>query len=98
KNNHGTTRLYKILMSESARLIWRIRCERVIQREEPRNGWLKSINNRLTIDYATANDRKYGKRSVKPSVVKQTLKKTLSSEDSLPKDWPREVGVLAGQR
>ncbi|KAJ7266621.1 hypothetical protein C8J57DRAFT_1182374 [Mycena rebaudengoi] len=102
KSNHGTTRLYRILMSESAHLIWRIRCERVIQGKNPaslpeiRNRWLKSINNRLAIDCARTNDRKYGKRSIKPSVVKQTWKNTLNNEDSLPKDWPREVGVLVG--
>ncbi|KAJ7141073.1 hypothetical protein C8R44DRAFT_762658 [Mycena epipterygia] len=54
----GTTRLYKILITESAHLIWRFRNERVIQDKgsaplsKIQNRWLKIINNRLAIDCA----------------------------------------------
>ncbi|KAJ7676571.1 hypothetical protein DFH06DRAFT_976497, partial [Mycena polygramma] len=53
-----TGRLFKILISESAYLIWLLRCERVISRRndpakyhtevEIHNRWLRCINNRLT--------------------------------------------------
>ncbi|KAJ6630752.1 hypothetical protein B0H10DRAFT_2336653 [Mycena sp. CBHHK59/15] len=56
KKDTGTTRLFRILVSESAHLIWRLRNERVIQEKdaasdrEIRNRWLKAINNRITLD------------------------------------------------
>ncbi len=66
----GKNRLFTILVSESAHLIWRIRCERVIQREddperrhseiETTNKWLLSLNNRLKTDIAQTNVTKYG--------------------------------------
>jgi ribonuclease HI len=49
RQDAGTTRLFRLLVSESAHLIWRIRCERVIQgkgavsQREIYNRWLKAI-------------------------------------------------------
>jgi ribonuclease HI len=98
----GTTRLFRILVSESAHLIWRIHCERVIQGKGPasqreiHNRWLKSINNRLGIDSAMTNVVKYGKNAIKKGLVLATWKKVLKNEDTLPKDWTWETGVLVG--
>ncbi|KAK7029101.1 hypothetical protein R3P38DRAFT_2524708 [Favolaschia claudopus] len=98
----GTTRLYKILITESAHLVWRIRNERVIQNTGPaplakiRNRWLKTVNNRLAIDCAMTDRLKYGKKSLKESLVKSTWRKTLKGERTLARDWPRTVGVLVG--
>ncbi|KAJ7036854.1 RnaseH-domain-containing protein [Mycena alexandri] len=98
----GTTRLYKILITESAHLIWLIRNERVIQGNGPaplakiRNRWLRKINTRLAIDCAMTDQLKYGKRALRMSVVKKTWRKTLKGERTLARDWPRTVGVLVG--
>ncbi|KAG2353251.1 hypothetical protein BDR07DRAFT_1310271, partial [Suillus spraguei] len=51
-NKQGTSRLLRILISESAYLIWVLRCERVIQGVSHNNGnitkrWYKTIDNRL---------------------------------------------------
>ncbi|KAJ7495802.1 hypothetical protein B0H11DRAFT_1716579, partial [Mycena galericulata] len=96
-------RLHKIIITESAHLIWRTRNERVLQQTgsaplaKIRNRWLKVINNRLAIDCAMTNEFKYGKKALKLSLVKGTWKKTLEGERTLPNDWPRTVvGVLVG--
>jgi ribonuclease HI len=86
KRDAGTSRLYRILVSESAHLIWRLRNERVIQQKdtastpEIHNRWLHQINNRLMIDCAMTNKNKYGKRAIKTAVVKQTWKGILKDE------------------
>jgi ribonuclease HI len=98
----GKTRLHKILITESAHLIWRIRNERVIQQNGPapitmiRNRWLKAINNRLAIDCLMTDKFKYEKKAIKTSLVKDTWKKTLKEEHTLARDWPSKVGVLVG--
>ncbi|KAJ7158271.1 ribonuclease H-like protein [Mycena crocata] len=66
KGDAGTTWLFRILVSESAHLIWRIRNERVIQQKDPapirevESRWIKSINNRLRADCAMTNEAKWG--------------------------------------
>ncbi|KAK7007353.1 hypothetical protein R3P38DRAFT_2553598 [Favolaschia claudopus] len=101
-SDSGTTRLYKILITESAHLIWRIRNERVIQQSGPaplaktQNRWLRIINNRLAIDCAMTDRAKYGRKALKESLVKSTWRKTLKGERTLAKDWPKRVGVLVG--
>ncbi|KAJ6618924.1 hypothetical protein B0H10DRAFT_2371884 [Mycena sp. CBHHK59/15] len=98
----GTTRLFRIVVSESAHLIWRLRNERVIQEkdaaseQEIHNHWRKTINNRLHLDCVLTNNGKYGKRALKKALVKSTWKKVLKDEDALPKEWYRETRVLVG--
>ncbi|KAJ7829234.1 hypothetical protein B0H13DRAFT_1916632 [Mycena leptocephala] len=102
KGDTGTTRLYRILVSESAHLIWRLQNERVINQKDPashreiHNRWLKQINNRLALDCAMTDDVKYGKKAIKVSLVKGTWRKVLKDERHLSRHWPREVGVLVG--
>ena len=102
RRDAGTTHLFRILISESAHLIWRIRNERVIQGkpeaspQEVHFRWLKAINNRLKIDCVLTNGVKYGKKAIDKSLVLRTWKKTLKNEEILPKDWTRETGVLVG--
>ena len=55
----GPTRLLQIILSESAYLIWVLRCEQVIQGKPLHEGeiqarWHRAINERLTIDKVTA--------------------------------------------
>ncbi|KAJ7640020.1 hypothetical protein DFH06DRAFT_1138022 [Mycena polygramma] len=98
----GTTRLHKILITESAHLIWRIRNERVIQEKGSasavmiKNRWLKIINNRLAIDCVMTDKFKYERKALKTSLVKDTWKSTLKDEQTLARDWPKKVGVLVG--
>ncbi|KAJ7432750.1 hypothetical protein B0H11DRAFT_1759784, partial [Mycena galericulata] len=104
----GTTRLRKILITESAHLIWLTRNERVIQQSGPaasakiQNRWIKTINNRLKMDCAMTDEFKWGKKALKVSLVKGTWKKTLKGERTLPNVWPKTGvnetgdGVLVG--
>jgi ribonuclease HI len=102
RQNAGTTRLSRIIFSESAHLIWRIRNERVIQERptaserEIYNRWCKSINSRLEIDCALTNALKYGKKAIPKALVLETWHRVLKNEESLPKDWTWETGVLVG--
>jgi len=95
-------RFYRILITESAHLIWKIRCKRVIQNEgelvtanEVRNKWLAAINVRIELDRKMTNP-KYEKKALKKSLVLGTWKGVLKNERDLPDDWIRENGVLVG--
>ncbi|KAJ7711868.1 hypothetical protein DFH07DRAFT_763428 [Mycena maculata] len=102
KENPGKTRLYRILVSESAFLIWCLRNTRVINnKDEPsereiKNRWLRIVNNRIALDCALTDSAKYGHRGLQKSVVCKTWSKVLLDEDRLPEDWMRETGVLVG--
>jgi ribonuclease HI len=67
KLNTSTVRLYRILISESAHLIWKLRCECVIGCDgepptikEVQNRWSKIMNERLEIDINLMNCLRYG--------------------------------------
>ncbi|KAJ6536993.1 hypothetical protein B0H19DRAFT_962784 [Mycena capillaripes] len=99
----GVNRLFRIVISESAYLIWKFRCERVIGRDgeshsdaEIHNRWVHTLNERLEIDQSMACDYHQDKKLVLPSLVLQTWSRTLLSEERLPKDWLREPKVLVG--
>ena len=102
----GKNRLFQILISESAFLIWKLRCERRIQREdnpddhhstkEIHNRWLATINKRLRLDCLLTDKRRYGKKATKASKVIQTWSGILYEEQNLPSDWHRQAGVLVG--
>ncbi|KIM72046.1 hypothetical protein PILCRDRAFT_82226 [Piloderma croceum F 1598] len=100
----GANRLYRILLSESAYLIWKIRCERLLVRsneeqwhspKEIQNRWLHAMNKRLQFDCAMTN-RRFEKKALADDVVLQTWSGTLHNEHSLPDNWIQESGVLAG--
>ena len=92
----GPSRLFRILISEAAHLIWALRCRRVIEHEddpskhptrrEITGRWRKVINNRLSIDQARTHPR-FLKKALKPELVLQTWTGTLHNEDDLPNDW-----------
>jgi ribonuclease HI len=106
KLKHGTQRLYRILISESAYLIWLLRNERVISRdgapateEEIKNRWKSAINQRLQVDKTLANRPTRGKRpALAPKLVLDTWSNILDDERSLPADWLWEPRVLVGSR
>ncbi|KAJ7601415.1 hypothetical protein B0H17DRAFT_969783, partial [Mycena rosella] len=100
----GTSRFYRILISESIFIIWKIRNESVISKGgEPlptnmiHNKWVHSINQRLLFDRILTNHAKYGKQnSINKSLVLQTWSATLLDEEDLPDDWIKEPRVLVG--
>src|SRR6201996_7737815 len=96
-------RLYRILVTETAHLIWKIRCQRVIEENnipksqtEIHNRWTAAINERLQLDCLLA-DPKLGSRALKKEIVLKTWKGLLKDEDRLLSDWTRRSkGVLVG--
>ncbi|KIY53322.1 hypothetical protein FISHEDRAFT_22006, partial [Fistulina hepatica ATCC 64428] len=100
----GDRRLLKIVIAESAYLIWVIRCERRIEHEDDRNKWksdehiinlwIQTVNQRLSIDRLSTNRFKFGKMALKKEAVLETWSGVLLNEDSLPDDWIMEPRVL----
>ncbi|KDQ32355.1 hypothetical protein PLEOSDRAFT_1034309 [Pleurotus ostreatus PC15] len=102
KIRRGDSRFWKILISESAYLIWKMRCARVIQnddrpvaRAEVTNKWRSMMNDRLDLDRKLSHKR-YGKKALKTSTVLQTWKRVLENEGKLPRNWIDSSGVLVG--
>ncbi|KAK0464007.1 hypothetical protein IW261DRAFT_1347495, partial [Armillaria novae-zelandiae] len=100
----GDTRLMRIMTSEAAHLIWRLRNERVIQREgtgsaserEIENRFLYSMTERLQTDLAAIRKGKARKRGISTESVLQTWKGVIKNEKGLPEDWTGTSGVLVG--
>ncbi|KAF5376294.1 hypothetical protein D9615_008538 [Tricholomella constricta] len=98
----GKTRLFRILMVESAHLIWKLRCERLIQNEnrphskiEIRNRWRKALNDRLDLDQRMT-DKRYREKALPRKLVLDTWAGALHKEENLPEDWIGVNGVLVG--
>jgi ribonuclease HI len=90
-------------MAESAHLIWKHRCERVIQNEgrwpthqEIRDRWAKAMNTRLKLDCNMTDKRYDTKKALSVKTVLRTWKGVLKDEDRLPVDWTRSAEVLVG--
>jgi len=107
KPNKGKNRLYRILVAETAFLIWKMRNERRIRDEDAPeneqlvtqktcNRWKQAINKRLTIDRALTNKDKFGKRAINEKLVKATWRSCLDNEEGLPTEWHKLKGVLVG--
>ncbi|KAJ7581353.1 ribonuclease H-like protein [Mycena floridula] len=102
KVNRGTERLRRILISESAHLIWRIRNERAINGKDPlprkaiRARWVITMNNRIKLDCLLTNKTRYGTKAIQKSLVLSTWNKVIANENALPEDWTRETGALVG--
>jgi ribonuclease HI len=97
----GKTRLYKILISESAFLIWKLRCERAIagkthSETEIHNRWIGTINSRLTIDCVLTDARAFERKALSGKLIQSTWHKCLMNESDLPDDWYLRTGVLVG--
>ncbi|TRM62019.1 hypothetical protein BD626DRAFT_404673 [Schizophyllum amplum] len=100
----GTERLWAIIISESAHLVWKMRCERVIQNDgreftevEVRNRWMSILNQRLELDRRLTYKR-YGKAALSASLVDSTWKSIIRDYESLPDEWVGNCGVLVGIR
>ncbi|KAJ7583851.1 hypothetical protein C8J56DRAFT_790451 [Mycena floridula] len=108
KRRTGASRLFRIVVSEAAYLIWKIRNERTIPDEQgkvrPRatkaeleNRFFDALNARLALDCARTNKAKYGRHALRTKTVLQTWDGILDKNNSLPVDWTKESGVLVGK-
>ncbi|KAJ3810805.1 hypothetical protein F5876DRAFT_41036 [Lentinula aff. lateritia] len=101
KRTPGKSRLLRILISESAYLIWKIRNERVISNNPPltetqiKNRWRWTIENRLWMD-CIITSRKLQKRTSR-KVVEDTWKNVVEDKEELLQKI-RESGVLVSIR
>ncbi|KZV84160.1 hypothetical protein EXIGLDRAFT_624704, partial [Exidia glandulosa HHB12029] len=82
KPNNGLTRAMRIIISESAFLIWKIRCERRIEheddldnspsKEEITGRWHAAINARISHDRHLTNKRRYKGKALDKDLVLNT--------------------------
>ncbi|KAJ3816644.1 hypothetical protein F5880DRAFT_1626472 [Lentinula raphanica] len=99
----GESRLYRIIVSESAHLIWKLRNERVINERPPfskaqiERRWRTTIQGRYQIDCILTSN-KFGKRQLPSRVKSRTWGKVIQTAQ-LPSGEDREgIGVLVGER
>ncbi|KZV95419.1 hypothetical protein EXIGLDRAFT_610604, partial [Exidia glandulosa HHB12029] len=102
----GKARAFRIIISESAFLIWKIRCERRIQheddqnwkvnRQEATNRWKATINNRIAIDRLLTNKTRHKRGALSTQTVLNTWCDIIETKEGEEKDWIRHPGVLVG--
>ncbi|KAI0818953.1 ribonuclease H-like protein [Irpex lacteus] len=99
KIQQGASRLATILLTESAYLIWKIRCQpqKAIPQNAITNKWYAAINARLKTDLALTSKRLPASKRVKPELVLKTWSGVLDREHLLPDDWINWTGVLVGR-
>ncbi|KAH9839066.1 uncharacterized protein C8Q71DRAFT_703988 [Rhodofomes roseus] len=105
KRRESRKRLWRIIVSEAAYLIWKLRCERVIGHEDDDRWthttrqiiqkWYLTMNRRLQQDLVATN-RKFGALATMSQVVLGTWSKTIGDEQGLPPDWTKIPRVLVG--
>ncbi|KAJ7577197.1 hypothetical protein C8J56DRAFT_899284 [Mycena floridula] len=102
KIDKGKTRLFRLIVTESAHLIWTTRCK-IIVREEAipteahlTNAWAQVINERLGEDRRLTNPYIFKKKALDKALVLATWRGTLKDENLLPTDWIRGPEVLVG--
>ncbi len=96
--------LWCILCTEAVHLIWKLRCERVIQKEgaefttnEVVNRFYAVLDSRLNLDRRTAaRARGLGKKALKPSDVERIWLPIIDHKENLPPKWVVDSGVLVG--
>ncbi|KAH7904524.1 ribonuclease H-like domain-containing protein, partial [Hygrophoropsis aurantiaca] len=95
----GQSRLLKILISESAHIIWATRCDRTI------NGnpnppptmitrWHNTLNKRLHLDRLEILTKSCKKLKQRETLIQHTWTGTLTNELSLPHNWVNTREVL----
>jgi hypothetical protein len=101
----GASRLLQIILSESAQLIWALRCERVIQEkehtsEEITSRWYNKIETRFVVDRTRAIKVLRTKLSLR--LMRDTWHDVVESvaggPGSLRGDWGSDLRVLVGIR
>lgn len=104
---HGATRLARIILTETAYLVWVLRCDRVVgdrvplpralEEEYVERRWLRALNKHLQTECTLVSKRVAGRWAIPPSTVLATWEKTLQDEHRLPLDWIHSPGVLVGR-
>ena len=107
KPDAARNRLYRILITEAAHLIWVLRCERRITgsdspechhaEEAVKNRWYRKMNERMQIDCLLTNAYLYGKKALKTKKVYDTWAKCSTNTEDLHHEWCRHPGVLVGR-
>ncbi|KAH9927752.1 uncharacterized protein B0H18DRAFT_875187, partial [Fomitopsis serialis] len=100
-----SVKLWRILLTEAAYLIWCLRCERVIQHEDEANWkhskrsiaarWYASVNKRLHLDIESTHPR-FGRLAIKRQLVLDTWHHLVWDVQALPDDWTTVQRVLVG--
>ncbi|PCH34234.1 hypothetical protein WOLCODRAFT_38384, partial [Wolfiporia cocos MD-104 SS10] len=98
-------RLYRVVISESAHIIWATRClHRVEHQDDPARSpspaaiahrWVRAVNDRLHLDRELTRPR-YGRRALSRSLVLDTWTGTLRDQRGLSHDWLGCQGVVVG--
>ncbi|KAG6815773.1 hypothetical protein H0H93_009054 [Arthromyces matolae] len=106
KADRGLNNLFTILITESAYLIWNLRCEWRIRRKsdpaalhsktEITNRWKKHIQNKIRMDYLTSDQTKMGVKARDRTEVDNTWRHIIPPDENETLDWRRVTGVLAG--
>ncbi len=98
----ATENLWCIICTEALHLIWKLRCERVIQKEgkeftesEITNRFYSTLESRLNLDRRTAAMSR-GKRALKPNDVVRIWSPIIENGSQLPPKWVTNSGVLVG--
>ena len=97
----AAARLMRILITESAHLIWVLRCERVMQgkthtEREIRSRWTRTINKRLTEDRIITT--KIKRDTAAKQLVTDTWEHVLKRSGDLPSRWLTQREFLVGRR
>ncbi|KAL1700579.1 hypothetical protein EV121DRAFT_283310 [Schizophyllum commune] len=95
-------RLWVIIITTSAYLIWKIRCERVIRNDaidfsprEVQSRWRSELNRRLDLDRRMTHKR-HEKKALTEGLVISTWRPVIRDFKSLPPRWVGDSGVLVG--
>ena len=104
RRDKGKNRLFRILVSETAYLIWKMRNERRIRDGDSVTApatatvrrWRNTMNKRLTIDRFLTDKKRFSKRALSEKLVRATWSHCLANEEALPLNWPSSKGVLVG--
>ena len=100
KTRTGPSRLLRILISESAHLIWVLRCEHSIQGvnhsvDGIKTRWHNKITQRLNLDHHMAT--RYNRKPITKKLVQDTWQTALIERlPSLEEDWITNPEVLVG--
>ncbi|RPD57418.1 hypothetical protein L226DRAFT_547078 [Lentinus tigrinus ALCF2SS1-7] len=94
--------LWTILMTESLYMIWKLRCERVIQNEkreftipEVAKRWYAALDRRVDLDRRSCAGY-WGKCALKAGTIACIWEPVLQARGELPRNWVTDSGVLVG--
>ncbi len=94
--------LWTILLTESLYLIWKLRCERVIQNEkreftipEVTRRWYATMDRRLELDRRSCA-KHLGRCALTAHAVACIWEPILQARGELPRNWVTDSGVLVG--